>query len=42
MAVKEGYLKSTDTIRVFVIDLPAWTILSMANLFGYNKESQSF
>jgi len=42
MAVKQGYLKSTDTIRVFVIDLPAWTILSMANLFGYNKESQSF
>ena len=42
MAVKEGYLKSTDTVRVFVLDLPAWTILSMANLFGYNKESQSF
>lgn len=42
MAVTQGYLKSTDTIRVFIIDLPAWTILSMANLFGYNKESQSF
>jgi hypothetical protein len=42
MAVKQGYLKSTDTIRVFVIDLPAWAILSMANLFGYNKESQFF
>lgn len=42
MAVTQGYLKSTETVRVFVIDLPAWTILSMANLFGYNKESQSF
>jgi hypothetical protein len=42
MAVKQGYLKSTDTVRVFVIDLPAWTILSMANLFGYNKESHAF
>lgn len=42
MAVKQGYLKSSDKVRVFIIDLPAWTILSMANLFGYNKESQSF
>jgi hypothetical protein len=42
LAVKQGYLKSSDKVRVFVIDLPAWTILSMANLFGYNKESQAF
>lgn len=42
LAVKQGYIKPTETVRVFVIDLPAWTVLSMANLFGYNKESQSF
>jgi len=42
LAVKQNYLKASDKVRVFVIDLPAWTILSMANLFGYNKESQSF
>jgi hypothetical protein len=42
MAVAQGHLNSTDTVRIFVIHLPAWTILSMANLFGYNKESQSF
>ena len=42
LAVKQGYVNSNETVRVFVIDLPAWTILSMANLFGYNKESQSF
>ena len=42
LAVKQKYLKATDKVRVFVIDLPAWTILSMANLFGYNRESQSF
>lgn len=41
LAVKQGHLNAT-TVRVFVIDLPAWIILSMANLFGYNKESQSF
>ena len=42
LAVQKGLLKKTDKVRVFVIDLPAWTVLSMANLFGYNKESQSF
>jgi hypothetical protein len=42
MAVKQGILKTSDKVRVFVIEMPAWTILSMANLFGYNKNSQSF
>ena len=42
MAIKQGYLKSTEKIRVYKIDLPAWTILSMANSFGYNKQSHSF
>ena len=42
MAVKQGFLKSSDKVCVFVIELPAWTILSMANLFGYNKKSHSF
>jgi hypothetical protein len=42
LAVQEGLLKKTDKVRVFAIDLPAWTVLSMANLFGYNKNSQSF
>jgi len=41
-AVDKGYIKSSDKVRVFTIDLPAWTILSMANLFGYNKNSHSF
>jgi hypothetical protein len=42
MAIKQGYLKSTEKIKVYQIDLPAWTILSMANSFGYNKQSHSF
>lgn len=41
-AVKAGYVKETDLVRVYAIDLPAWTILSMANKFGYNKKSQPF
>jgi len=41
-ATKEGYLKDTDRVQVYAIDLPAWTILSMANKFGYNKNSQPF
>jgi len=42
LAVQKGLLKKTDKVRVFAIDLPAWTVLSMANLFGYNKESHPF
>lgn len=42
LAIKKGYVNPNETVRVFVIDLPAWTILSMANLFGYDKESHSF
>jgi hypothetical protein len=41
-AVKAGYINDTDTIQVYAIELPAWTILSMANKFGYNKQSQPF
>ena len=42
LAVKQGYVNPNETVRVFVIDLPAWTILSMANKFGYNKDSHPF
>jgi hypothetical protein len=41
-AVKAGYVKDTDKVQVYAINLPAWTILSMANKFGYNKKSQPF
>lgn len=41
-AARAGYVKDTDMVQVYAIDLPAWTILSMANKFGYNKKSQSF
>ena len=42
LAVQKGSLKKTDKVRVFAIDLPAWTVLSMANFFGYNKDGQPF
>lgn len=41
-AVKMGYLKENEKVRVFQMDMPAWVILSMANTMGYNKNSQSF
>ena len=41
-AVKMGYLNENEKVRVFQMDMPAWTILSMANTMGYNKNSQSF
>lgn len=42
LAVQKGLVKKTDKVRVFAIDLPAWTVLSMANLLGYNKDGQPF
>jgi hypothetical protein len=41
-AIQMKSLNKMDKIRVFKIDMPAWNILSMANLFKYNKNSQSF
>lgn len=41
-AVRKGFLKRTDKVRVYAIDLPSWIILSMANTLGYNKNSHSF
>ena len=40
--IDRGYLKGTEKIPVVVINLPPWTILSMANLLGYNKHSHKF
>ena len=42
LAVRKGLLKRTDKVTVYAIDLPPWLILSMANTFGYNKNSQAF
>lgn len=41
LAVKKGYIKNSK-VRVYAIDLPAWVILSMANTFGFNKDSHAF
>jgi hypothetical protein len=41
-AIQMKLLNKMDKVRVFKIELPAWNILAMANLFKYNKDSQSF
>jgi hypothetical protein len=41
-AIQLNLVKKMDRIKVFKIDLPAWNILAMSNLFGYNKNSHPF
>ena len=41
-AIKIKELNPLEKVRVFMINMPAWNILAMANLFKYNKDSQDF